>query len=101
MKGIIIDDTGDLAIDTSLDSESKIMGIAIGDNTADVIERCLAAVPGELKDSPTSGCNAAAMLGGPASKFTPAIILQQLRAHGVRVNSVRIVNGDIQIDYDS
>ncbi len=101
MIGIIVDNTGDLAIDTSLDSEGKIMGIAIGNNTADVIERCLIMVPGELKDSPMSGCNVRSMLGGPASKFAPATIMQQLKAHGVRVNSVRIVNEDIQIDYDS
>ncbi|HQP04415.1 MAG TPA: hypothetical protein PLP11_07410 [Bacteroidales bacterium] len=101
MIGIITDSTGDIAVDTSLDSDGLIMGLAIGDNTADVIERCLITVPGELKDSPMSGCNARAMLGGPYSKFAPAAIMQQLKAHGVRVNSIRIVNQDIQVDYDS
>lgn len=101
MIGILIDDSGDLKPDTSLDVNGKLMGLSIGVCDADIIERVLDAYPGDFKNVPTVGANVRGMVGGSVTAFARANIIDQLKSQKIKVNSVIMeLDQNIIIDYD-
>ncbi len=100
MIGILTNDTGDLALDMSRDAEGKIMGLAIGLCDSDIVERCLITMPGEVKHAPLAGCGINMTIGGSDTKFMPSRIMEQLKVAKIKVYSVKLINNEIQIDYD-
>ncbi|HQL70480.1 MAG TPA: hypothetical protein PLA77_06600, partial [Bacteroidales bacterium] len=89
-----------LAVDITRDAEGKLMGLAIGVCDSDVIERCLITMPGELKHAPMAGCGINMTIGGSDTKFIPQRIIEQLKVAKINVYSVKLINNEIQIDYD-
>jgi hypothetical protein len=100
MTGIIVDNTGDLAISTLPADDGLMLGISVGVNTGDIVERVLACVPGELKSEPASGVGLAQVVCSPQTTGLTGNIIGQLKAQGIGVNRVYNVNNEIIVDYD-
>ena len=101
MIGILVDTDGDLMLDTTLDVDGKLYGLATGVCDADIVERVLDAYPGDFKNVPTVGANVRGMIGGSVTAFSRARIIDQLKSQKIKVNSVIIdVDQNIIIDYD-
>ena len=86
MKGILVDDNGDLMVRNS--------SLAIGNCAADITERMIAAWTGEFKEAPLLGGNVKRMIAGKPDPFWEGNIRAQLRAAGIPVSSLR-VSGDV------
>jgi len=100
MVGIILDNTGDLAISTLPADDGLMLGISVGVNTGDIVERVLACVPGELKSAPASGVGLSQMINSPQPTGLSAYIIEQLKNHNIKVNRVYNYNNEIVVDYD-
>lgn len=101
MVGIILNTNGDLEVNTTVDSQGLLMGLAIGNCTADIIERVLTAYPGEFKNVPTIGANIQEDLNGPDGSISRAKILEHLKSAGIVVNNVIVHGTEINISYDN
>lgn len=85
MKGILIDETGDLQVAGGT--------LIIGECSGDVAERVLRAYPGEFKEEPTLGLFAVAQLNGKKDPFWSGKAKRQLRSQGIEVESITMEDG--------
>lgn len=101
MIGILVNTNGDLKVDASVNSEGKIMGLAIGNCTADIIERVLKAYPGDFKNIPTIGINIQENLNAPNGTISRAKIQNHLKSQGIKISNVEVNGNEISINYDN
>ncbi len=90
MKGILIEDTGDLMIR----DESAV----IGEIDSQVIERVLTAYPGEFKEVPLIGANVRAMLGGTPDPFWRNNAKDMLKTQHIQVKKIEIIDNQITVE---
>ncbi len=92
MNDLLTTDTGDLLI--------RKGDFAIGNAQADITERIIRAYPGEFKEKPTLGCNAAAQLNGTPSPFWRGEVKNQLEAEGINLIRLDIVGTGVEIELE-
>ncbi len=91
MKGIRTNEEGDVLIGKN--------SLVIGDNRADVAERVLATVPGDVKEYPRLGLFVQRVIGGVAlPPFWMGRAKTQLRSEGIEVEKLNIASdGNIEL----
>lgn len=91
MKGIVTNSQGEISI---------VRGaLEVGDNRADVAERVLATVPGDVKEYPRLGLFVQRVIGGVAlPPFWMGRAKTQLRSEGIEVEKLNIASdGNIEL----
>lgn len=91
MKGIVTNSQGEISI---------VRGaLEVGDNRADVAERVLATVPGDVKECPRLGLFVQRVIGGVAlPPFWMGRAKTQLRSEGIEVEKLNIASdGNIEL----
>jgi hypothetical protein len=86
MKGILLDETGDLMVRSG--------GLVIGEVDSQVAEHVLRAYPGEFKEVPLIGAHVGSMVGGTPDPFWRGRAKEMLKTQHVEVKNINI-NGDI------
>jgi hypothetical protein len=88
-KGIMINDSNDLAILVKRDSVGKILsGLVIGDTTFQNQEQIILAQPGTIKHAPLVGVGVADFLDDEVPDNLLRAVRTQLAADGQKVKSV-------------
>lgn len=72
--------------------------LQLGDITEDVAEVVMMSAAGELKHAPLIGANLVRSVNGTADPFLTGKIKQMLRAELVPVKSVKIQDGEIELE---
>ena len=90
MKGILIDDDGNLVITGG--------HVSIGDNRAQCAQHLIGAFTGEYKHAPTLGGNARRMISGTPDPFWAGNVKSQLRECLVEAEKIHVVDGDIEVE---
>lgn len=93
MKGILINDNGDLAISGG--------HLQIGDNRAQCAQHLIAAFAGEYKHAPMLGGNIKRMIAGTPDPFWLGNMKSQLKASHIDVKRFEIVDGDIELEINN
>ena len=91
MKGIVTNSQGEISI---------VRGaLEVGDNRADMAERVLATVPGDVKEYPRLGLFVQRVIGGVAlPPFWMGRAKTQLRSEGIEVEKLNIASdGNIEL----
>ncbi len=89
MKGILIDENGNMIIRGGT--------MVIGDVESQICEHLLVAFTGEYKQEPLLGGNAKNMIAGTPDPFWAGYVKQQLKTCKVDVQTIRVVNDDIEV----
>jgi hypothetical protein len=89
MKGILIDDNGDLMV--------RKKALVIGDCEMDVSERLIRAWQGEFKEAPLLGGNVDKLLNGAVSPFWRGEMIAQLRAQHIDVKYIDVTENGIEL----
>ena len=90
MKGILVDDNGDLVISGG--------HITIGDNRAQCAQHLIGAFTGEYKHAPLLGGNARNMIAGTPDPFWAGSVKSQLRQCLIEAERVELVDGNIELE---
>lgn len=90
MKGILIDDDGNLVITGG--------HVSIGDNRAQCAQHLIGAFTGEYKHAPMLGGNIKRMIAGTPDPFWIGNMKSQLKAALIEVERLEIVNGNIELE---
>lgn len=91
MRGILIDEDGDVKIDNG--------SLSIGECSADVAERVLVSHPGEFKETPTIGMFSIGQQNGKPDPFWRGEAKRQLKQMGVDLKEITIDNkGQIMVE---
>ncbi|MBQ9434521.1 MAG: hypothetical protein IJU33_00130 [Bacteroidales bacterium] len=90
MKGILVDDNGDLMI-----SGGRLV---IGDNRAQVAQHLIGAFAGEYKHAPMLGGNARNMIAGQPDPFWVGSVKSQLKQCLVEVERVIVEDGEVVVE---
>ncbi|MDR2361702.1 MAG: hypothetical protein LBD91_03135 [Prevotellaceae bacterium] len=89
MKGILLDDTGELVIRNG--------SVAIGNTDEQSAKLLLAGAPGEWKEYPTTGIGIMRMQHGAIDRFLDRDIRVQLNSIGINVKTLSITEKGIEI----
>jgi hypothetical protein len=89
MKGILIDDDGDLMIRNGR--------LVIGDCEMDVVERVISAWPGEFKEAPVVGGGVRRLLNGGADPFWCGEVKRMLASQHVRAKRLEITPEGVEV----
>ena len=99
MKGILIDNDGDLMIRPKRDAKGVIIsGLVVGDCRADIAERIIRAWQGEFKEAPLLGGNIEKMQHGIIDPFWRGNIRKQLDSEGISVKRLDITENGIELE---
>jgi len=101
MKGILLDEAGDLQITVKRDSEGKIVsGLVIGDSSLQNQYVILAAQKGEFKEYPTLGVGISDMLGDDDVLEWKKRIREEFAKDELGINSIDLdlQSGRLNID---
>jgi hypothetical protein len=90
MKGILIDETGDIAI--------KSGTMVIGDCDQDIAERLIKSWKGEFKENPMLGGNIYNMQNGKPDPFWRGDVMSQLRKEHINVKRLEITDSEIELE---
>lgn len=90
MRDFLLNTDGDLLI---VDGD-----FAIGESNADDIQFIIASTPGDWKQFPSCGANATAEINNSDAYAFKLRIEEQLKADGFTVNSVKIINREVEVD---
>lgn len=90
MKGILVDENGDLMV-----SGGRLV---IGDNRAQAAQHLIGAFAGEYKNAPLLGGNARNMIAGQPDPFWAGSVKSQLKQCLVEAESVKVVEGEIEVE---
>ena len=90
MKGILIDDDGNLVITGGR--------VTVGDNRAQVAQHLLWSFTGEYKHAPLLGGNARNMINGTPDPFWAGSVKSQLRQCLIEAERVELVDGNIEVE---
>lgn len=90
MNGILINDSGDLAISGH--------HLQIGDNRLQCAQHLISAFTGEYKHVPMLGGNIKRMIAGTPDPFWIGNMKSQLKAALIEVERLEIVNGNIELE---
>lgn len=93
MRGILLDDNGNLQVQNG--------SLKIGDNMAQVAEHVIVAFTGEYKHAPLLGGNAKRMISGTPDPFWAGNMKRQLKQALVDVESLRVVEGVIELKIEN
>ncbi len=111
MKGILIDNDGDLIIDDNTDYYQKndkdflkntnkvTKGLSIDDNTGQTVQLTLVCMPGEAKADPEAGVGVKRYMGGQSSPFFEGEIVEQLKRQLIDATSIAISEEGVSIEY--
>ena len=90
MKGILIDDDGNLVI--------KGEHVTIGDNRAQCAQHLIGAFTGEYKHAPMLGGNAKRMIAGTLDPFWVGNMKSQLKAAFIEVERIEVTDDGIVLE---
>ncbi len=90
MKDLLLNTDGDLLV---VDGD-----FAIGESNGDDIQLIIASTPGDWKQYPSCGANATAEINNSDAYPFKLRIEEQLKADGFTVNSVKLNNGEVEVD---
>ncbi len=90
VKDFLSDDDGDLIIENG--------DFKIGESDYQHIRDILQAAPGHYKQFPLVGANIMSMVNGSIDGDFRKELRKQLQADGYNVKSIKMVNGDLEID---
>lgn len=90
MKGILVDDNGDLVMSGG--------HIAIGDNRAQCAQHLIGAFTGEYKHAPLLGGNARNMIAGTPDPFWAGSVKSQLRQCLLEAERIEVTNEGIVME---
>jgi hypothetical protein len=90
MKGILIDDNGDLLI--------RKRTLVVGDCDMDVSERLIRAWQGEFKEAPLLGGNVDKLQNGTVSPFWRGEMITQLRSQHVDVKHLDVTENGVNLE---
>jgi len=90
MKGILIDDNGDLMTHNG--------SVVIGDVDSQVIGHVLVAYPGEFKEAPMVGAHIRGMLGGSPDPFWKNNTKDMLKTQHITIKKIDITDGQIIVE---
>lgn len=90
MKGILTDDSGNLAISGH--------HLQIGDNRAQCAQHLIGAFTGEYKHAPMLGGNIKRMIAGMPDPFWIGNMKSQLKAALIEVERLQIIDGNIELE---
>lgn len=90
MKGILVDDNGDLVINGG--------HIAIGDNRAQCAQHLIGAFTGEYKHAPKLGGNARNMIAGTPDPFWSGSVKSQLRQCLLEAERIEVTDEGIVVE---
>jgi hypothetical protein len=90
MKGILIDDTGDLMVRRGT--------LAIGDCDNDIAERLIRAWQGEFKENPLLGGNIDKMINGAVDPFWRGEMMTQMKSQHLAVKRLDISEAGIGVE---
>ena len=90
MKGILLDDNGDLLV--------KKGGLTIGENSDQIIEQVLIANRGEYKEHPLLGAEIIKLQNGTTDPVWATDAKVMLKYAGVKVNKVKISGNQIIVE---
>lgn len=90
MKGILIDDNGNLIISSG--------HLTVGDNRAQCAQHLIGAFTGEYKHAPMLGGNARRMIAGTPDPFWAGSVKSQLRQCLIEAERLQITDGTIVLE---
>lgn len=90
MKDFALNTDGDLLV---VDGD-----FAIGESNGDDIQLIIASTPGDWKQNPACGANATAEINNSDAYAFKLRIEEQLKSDGFTVNSVKLTNGEVEVD---
>lgn len=90
MKDFLLNTDGDLLI---VDGD-----FAVGNSNGDDIQLIIASTPGDWKQHTTCGANATAEINNSDAYAFKLRIEEQLKADGFTVNSVKLINREVEVD---
>ena len=90
MKGILIDDNGNLIISGG--------HVTVGDNRAQCAQHLIGAFTGEYKHAPMLGGNARRMIAGTPDPFWAGSVKSQLRQCLIETERLQITDGTIELE---
>ena len=90
MKGILVDDNGDLMVSNG--------HLSVGDNRMQCARHLTGAYTGEFKHEPTLGGNAGRMIAGTPDPFWAGEMRKQLSRCNIGVNSISIEDKTITLE---
>lgn len=93
MKGILVDDNGDLMVSGGT--------LAIGDNRAQAAQHLIGAFAGEYKHAPMLGGNARNMIAGKPDPFWAGSVKSQLKQCLVEADRVSVEEGEVVVELRS
>lgn len=88
----------DFALNNELDLMIVDGDFAIGESNGDDIQLIIASTPGDWKQYPACGANATAEINNSDAYAFKLRIEDQLKNDGFTVNSVKIINGGVEVD---
>jgi hypothetical protein len=89
MKGILIDENGDLMVRNGAP--------VIGDCAADIAERVIRAWQGEFKEEPLIGGNICKVLKGSPSPFWRDDLKKQMKSQHIELKELNIENNKLEL----
>lgn len=90
MKGILVDDNGNMVISGGR--------VAIGDNRTQLAQHLIGAFTGEYKHAPTLGGNARRMIAGTPDPFWAGNVKGQLKQCHIDVERLRVIDGGVEVE---
>jgi len=93
MKGILVDDNGNLMISGG--------HLQVDDNQAQCARHLISAFTGEYKHAPILGGNARKMIAGHPDPFWIGSMKSQLKTALIKVSNLEIVDGNIVLTMDN
>jgi hypothetical protein len=90
MKGILLDDSGEVVVANG--------ELALGDIDEQTIKLLFASAPGEWKERPTAGIGVQTMQHGATDRFAERTIRVQLEAAGFNLKKLSITAAGIEVN---
>ena len=101
MKGIRIDEDGDVMVRPHKDSKEKIdNGLIVGNVDMDIAERIICAWQGEFKEAPLLGGNIDNFRNGIYDPFFQGHVHEQLTSEGINISRVEITENGVEIELE-
>jgi hypothetical protein len=92
MKGLLLDETGDLQIRNG--------SLVVGEVDGQIIEHVLIAAKGEFKEAPLIGANVRMMLAGTPDPFWRNNAKEMLKLQHIKVKRLEVTGNEIIVEHD-
>jgi len=101
MKGIRIDEDGDVMVRPCKDLDKKVAkGLIVGNVDMDIAERIIRAWQGEFKEAPLLGGNIDKFRNGIYDPFFQGHVHEQLISEGLSVSRVEVTEKGVAVELE-